>query len=220
MSTPSEAIADPPSWSLIDLFAWKLVPSRFGGGRGYIQGYKDAWVRHHRVAIRASAAKYVLPPELLAGVCWIEVGGDPDFIDAVAFAIRSFDWSGPAWLDRMTMTRRPEATSFGSVSMQLRTAAITLRLNPADMSAVQFRTLATALGRDASNIRIVARHLRQLLLRDGFARVSPRLTTDQVRIVGARYNRGITLSLDQIRRNTSYGDFLVKFWPRFANLIR
>lgn len=36
-----------------------------------------------------------MPPELIAGVGWIEVAGDPNFIDRVAFEVRSFDWSGP-----------------------------------------------------------------------------------------------------------------------------
>jgi hypothetical protein len=47
----------------------------------------------------------------------------------------------------------------------------------------------------------------------------PQLAMDEVRIVGARYNRGIGLSLDEIRKNTSYGDFIVKFWPRFTGLL-
>jgi hypothetical protein len=42
---------------------------------------------------------------------------------------------------------------------------------------------------------------------------------EQVRIVGARYNRGIGLPLDDIKKNTSYGDFIVKFWPRFTRLL-
>jgi len=46
----------------------------------------------------------------------------------------------------------------------------------------------------------VARHFRQLVDHDKLP--SP-LSMDQVRIVGARYNRGIWLSLEQIKTNTS-----------------
>lgn len=46
-----------------------------------------------------AASRYNLPAELLAGVCWIEVAGDPSFIDRVAFEVRAFDWSGPDWVD-------------------------------------------------------------------------------------------------------------------------
>jgi len=125
-----------PGWGVIDLFAWKLVPARWGGGRAYIQKFKDAWVRHNKQLIVNEAKKYQLPPELLAGVCWIEVGGDPSFIDRVAFEIRSFDCQ------------------------------------------------------------------------------------EEARIIGARYNRGVGLTLEQIRKNTSYGNFIVKFWDRFSQLIQ
>ncbi len=210
-----------PTWGLVNLFVWKLVPQRAGGGIPYIQRFKDAWVKHNKVSIKAAAARYKIPPELLAGVCWIEVAGDPNFIDRVAFEVRSFDWSGPAWVDRnLTITHNPARTSFGSVSIQLRTAAQTIGLNPSEMSTMQLRNLAICLEKDNFNIEIVARHLRQLIDHDGFQKNSPHLTMDQVRIVGARYNRGIGLSLDKIKENTSYGDFIVKFWPRFEILAR
>lgn len=212
---------DSPTWGLLDLAAWKMLPQRFGGGIAYIQRFKDAWVQHNQESIKSAAAKHKLPPELLAGVCWIEVGGDPNFIDRVAFEVRAFDWSGPDWVDRnMTMTRNPSRTSFGSVSIQLRTAAQTLGFDPARMSTSEQRDLATCLQKDVFNIDVVALHLRQLIDHDGLQPNPPQLPIDAVRIVGARYNRGIGLSLDDIRKNTSYGDFIVKFWPRFSGLLR
>lgn len=210
-----------PTWGMLDLFAWKLLPQRFGGGIGYIQKFKDAWVLRNKGFINAAATRYKMPPELVAGVCWIEVGGDPDFIDRVAFEVRSFDWSGPPWVDQnLTLTTPPAKTSFGSVSIQLRTAAQTLGLNPAGMSTQEMRELADCLQKDVFNIEVVARHLRQLIDHDGLQDSPPILTMEQVRIVGARYNRGIGLSLDEIKKNTSYGDFIVKFWPRFSSLLR
>ncbi|KAB0636382.1 ISAs1 family transposase [Burkholderia latens] len=152
-----------------------------------------------------------------AGVCWIEVGGDPEFIDRVAFEVRAFDWSGPPFVDKhLTLTRHPAMTSFGPVSMQLRTAAQTLGMDPLKVSASQFRGLSDRLQRDIFNIDLVARHLRQLAERDGFE--FP-FSVDQLRIIGARYNRGSGLSLEQIRQNTSYGDFIVKHWQRFVRLM-
>lgn len=210
-----------PTWGWVDLIAWKVVPQRLGGGRAYIQKFKDAWVHHNNLFIKTSAARYTLPPELLAGVCWIEVGGDPNFIDHAAFEIRSFDWSGSPWVDKnLTVSSNPAKTSFGSVSIQLRTAAQTLGINPSEMSTTQLRGLASCLQRDIFNIDVAARHLRQLIDHDGLQKGLPLLTMDQVRIVGARYNRGIGLSLDEIKKNTSYGDFIVKFWPRFTGLLR
>lgn len=207
-----------PQWQVVDLLIWKLVPSRFGGGKRYIQRFKDAWVKHNKTFIQASAANNNLPVELLAGVCWIEVGGDPNFIDRVAFEIRVFDWSGPDAIDNnLTITNRPERTSFGSVSIQVRTAAKTLGLDMDEMTTAQVRMLAHCLEGDIYNIEIVANHLRQLADHDNF---SPPLNTEQVRIIGARYNRGIELSLESIKRNTSYGDFIVNHWQHFGQLVR
>ncbi|RHW18316.1 hypothetical protein D1610_07570 [Sphingomonas gilva] len=216
----TEESTDFDDWTFVDLAIWKLVPQRLGGGIPYIQRYKDAWVRHHKLRITASATAQRLPPPLLAGVCWIEVGGDPTFIDTIAYAIRAFDWSGPAWTDRMTITRRPERTSFGAVSMQLRTAAQTLGMNPATTTSDQYNRLAALLAQDERNIAIVARHLRDLAERDGFDDDLPDLSQDQIRVIGARYNRGAGLSLAQIEQNTSYGDFIVRHWGRFERLVR
>lgn len=80
------------------------------------------------------------------------------------------------------------------------------------MSASQLSELASCLQKDVFNIRIVARHVRQLIDHDRLQTVPPALTMDQVRIVGARYNRGIGLSLEQIRKNTSHGNFIVNHW--------
>lgn len=209
-----------PQWGLFDLLAWKLLPEKLGGGIPYIQKFKDGWVRHNRTQINTCAVRHGMPAELLAGVCWIEVGGDPNFIDRVAFEVRSFDWSGPAWMDQyLTLTKNPSLTSFGSVSIQLRTAAETLG-DSSPMSTSRLRRLAACLEKDVFNIGIVARHLRMLIDHDGLQKDPPQLTFEQVRIIGARYNRGIGLSLEQIRKNTSYGDFIVKFWPRFKRLLQ
>jgi hypothetical protein len=210
-----------PKWGMVDLFAWKFLPERSGGGKTYIQRFKNAWIKHNKARIKMAALNYKIPSELLAGVCWIEVGGDPSFIDRVAFEIRSLDWSGPAWVDKnLTLTKEPAKTSFGSVSMQLRTAAKTFGIDPEGMSAEQLRSLASCLQRDAFNIDAAARHLRQLIDHDGFQKNLPSLSMDQVRIIGARYNRGINLSVSEIKKNTSYGDFIVKVWPRLSGLLR
>lgn len=207
-------------WGMINVFAWKFLPERAGGGRTYIQRYKNAWVKQHKSKIKLSALSYKIPSQLLAGVCWIEVGGDPNFIDRLAFEVRAVDWRGPTWLHNLTVTSEPDKTSFGSVSMQLRTAARTLGIIPESMSVEQLRSLANCLQEDSFNIDIVARHLRQLIDYEGFQKNLPSLSMDQVRIVGARYSRGIKPSIAEIKKNTSYGDFIVKVWPELAGLLR
>ena len=211
----------PARWSTSDVLMWKLVPDRWGGGKAYIQRFKDGWVAHHRSAIRVAARDQGFPAELLAGVCWIEVAGDPSGIDRLAFEVRAFDWSGPEWMDRhLTVTNTPAKTSFGAVSMQLRTAAHTLGLDPAKLTTEQLRGLSTCLENDAFNISLVARHLRQIIDHDKLQTARPALSMDAVRVAGARYNRGMGLSLESIRKNTSYGNFIVKFWPRLSGLLK
>ncbi len=209
-----------PVWGTTDLLYWKLWPKKYGGGRHYIQSFKDGWVRHNKDFILSTAAIYRLPPPLLAGVCWIEVGGDPDFIDRVAFEARALDWSGPEWIDRhLTVTSIPDKTSFGAVSMQLRTAAETMGLDIKKMSTSQMRKLANCLQTDVFNIDIVGKHLLQIVKRDGFQGALPNLSEEQIKIIGARYNRGVGLSIDKIKQDTSYGDFILKFWPRLRMLL-
>jgi hypothetical protein len=85
-----------PSWGLIDVFIWKVVSDKFGGGIGYIQKFKDAWVIHNKNAIRTAAERYSLPVELMAGVCWIEVGGDR--ISSTGSRLKSEHLTGAALL--------------------------------------------------------------------------------------------------------------------------
>lgn len=88
------------------------------------------------------------------------------------------------------------------------------------MSTGQLSQLATCLQKDVFNIDLAARHLRILIDHDGLQTKPPTLSKDAVRIAGARYNRGIGVSLERIRQNTSHGDFIVRFWPRFSGLLQ
>jgi len=38
-----------PRWGLTDLAIWQLGLQRFGGGRAYIQQFKNGWVRYNRL---------------------------------------------------------------------------------------------------------------------------------------------------------------------------
>ena len=211
----------PPKWNLNDVFMWKMVPERLGGGIPYIQRFKNSWVQFHKDQIKREAAAKGFPAELLAGVCWIEVGGDPHIIDTVAFNVRAFDYSGPDWVDRnMTITNRPYRTSFGSVSMQLATAARTLGRDATTMSYTELRNLATCLEVDTFNISLVADHLVEIIQLDNLGTSAADISMDDVRIIGARYNRGLGLSLERIRQNTSYGNLIVTRWDLLTELLR
>ncbi|RML30817.1 hypothetical protein ALQ22_100939 [Pseudomonas savastanoi pv. retacarpa] len=200
-----------PTWTLLDLVIWKAWPERLGGGTAYSRRFKDAWVVHNKSYIKAAAAKYSLPIELLAGVCWIEVGGDPNFVDRLGFEVRAFDRLGNR---PHLITSPPLKTSFGWVSIQLRTAAVTLGMNPDEMDISQLRNLANCIETDIYNIDIAAKHLRMLADYDHFSSIG----MEEVRIIGARYNWGTSRSLDELKKDLSYGNFIVNSWSHLKQL--
>jgi len=59
-------------------------------------------------------------------------------------------------------------------------------------------------------------HLRQLA---DYDKLPSRLSMNDVKIIGARYNRGTNLSLESIKKDTRYGDFIVKNWQYFNKLV-
>lgn len=210
-----------PRWTTYDLIRWKLGSLwPFGSKDSYLLDFKNDWVRHNRKFIISAARQHQFPPELLAGVCWIEVGGDPEFIDTVAYSVRSFDWMGPDWVDRMTITKHPDLTSFGAVSMQVRTAEITLGLNPESVDGTSKSLVIACLQIDVCNIKMAAMHLRMIIDHDGLQTNPPALSEEAIRIAGARYNRGFKPSLDAIKTNTSYGDTIFKRWHQLSELLK
>lgn len=187
---------------------WKLLPAWLGGDRDILRRYKDSWVRTHASTIKRMAMRDGLPPILLAGVVWIEVGGDPDFIDRVAYSIRKFDHLADPVLEPITVTKKPEMTSFGEISIQLRRAAETLGFDSNSLSSEKFEELGRCLeSNEGFNIDIVSQHLAQLKRLD-FPDTGVNEDTI-IRITGTRYNRGPNLSRAEIERNTAYGDFIL-----------
>jgi hypothetical protein len=211
-----------PRWRIFDLVAWKAIPQRWNGGDAYILRFKDTWVRHNRLQIKNAASSYNYPAALLAGVCWNEVGGDPEFIDSMAFSVRSFNWSGPDWIDKhLTITIHPAKTSFGAVSMQIKTAAKTLGVDPNSLSTHAMRRIANCLEQDVYNISIVAFHLRQLIDYDKLQTTPSELSSEAIQIAGIRYNRGTELALEKIKQeNTDYGDRILKNWAHLESLLK
>jgi hypothetical protein len=211
----SEAI---PAWSWTEFLRWKILPKWMGGDKDLLRKYKDGWVRSHREAINSLSRQYDLPPVLLAGVAWIEVGGDPTEIDELAYSIRSFDHSADPFLEPITITTRPGETSTGAVSIQLRRAAEAMNLNFDQLTASQKDELFRCLDHADNNLGIVARHLWQLKNID-FPNTR-NIGTMEISIIGARYNRGPQLSNARIRKNTSYGDFINRISTRLSLLLK
>jgi WXG100 family type VII secretion target len=194
-------------WDEGDILKWK-APTFLGGDPNSIFDFKAQWVHGYRDVIEAAAAKYNLPVKLVAGVAYVEVGGDPLWIDDVAHAVREFDHSGDPLLEPLTITKKPELTSFGNVSIQIRRAAEVLGYDPTHLTEAQEDMIVASLKDPRQNIFISAAHLAQLRDIDFAGKGAADMTADDIIITAARYNRGPDLTLDQIRENTSYGDFI------------
>lgn len=178
--------------------------SRNGTSR-FLAAYKDRWVRAHRKVIEAAAERYDLPPWVVAGVAWTEVGGDPEIQDEIA-----------------GLGLRPDRVSFGPVQMELRRAAEELGYDPVNMSAIQRRVLIWSLLDPQQNLFLVASHLDRLRDIEAPGRPAAELTDEDVRIIGARYNRGPELTLTEIlttKQRTKYGDDLLAKRERVQRLL-
>lgn len=92
-----------------------------------------------------------------------------------------------------------EATSFGSVAVQIRVAAVTLGLDPAELTTRDQLELATCLMEDDFNLQVSATYLRDLFLYDYPDSASLYMSDEQYIMTGIRYNRGVQRKL---------GDFL------------
>ncbi len=218
-------------WTSLDAIIWKIWPQALGGGSEYLWSYKDAWVLFNRDRIRQAASKYSIPATLLAGVAWAEAGGAPDIQDSITFPVRAFDWSGPDWIDRLTITKRPTLTSVGSVSIQLEVAARELKLNTENMSFADQSRLKMCLEQDAFNLDLVAKHLRGLILHDYPDADTLNPTLEQWVVMGSRYNRGTARPLKDFiasmqakvgsdnRNYSSYGRALLSNFNRVNRLM-
>ena len=181
-------------WTIGDLIEWKASKDDTT-----LFNFKKQWVKGYGDVIKAAAARYDLPEYLVAGVSYIEVGGDPLWIDDVAYNIRKVIPTG----------KKADLTSFGNISMQIRTAAETLGYDSSNLTNVQRKAIISSLKDPRQNIFIAAKHLSDLRNIDFKGVGAKQLTTDQVKVIGTRYNRGGGLSLQSIMKNMSYGEFIV-----------
>ena len=206
-------------WGITDVVKWK-TPELIGGDPKHLQKYKDQWVKDHKTTIKVVSRINGLPPELLAGVAWIEAGGDPVMIDDVAYNVRSFDHLADPYLEPLTVTKKPELTSFGDVSIQIRRAAETLGMNSSNLTSQQQDLIMDMLKNDQTNLGIVGKHLSELKNIDFSEKGITEIGDEEIRVIGARYNRGPDLSLDKIKENTSYGNLIIKIKDRVSNLLK
>lgn len=183
-----------PKWNSWDIFKWRALSEKMGGGRAYLEAYKDGWVVYNKFRIKDAAEQHRIPPVLLACVAWAEVGGKPDGIKRPAFRARTLQRTLAG--RPVKFGKPPEETSVGAVSIQLRVASKELGIPVELLSYLDRMNLITCLETDAFNLNIVARHLKNLILFDYPGIDTSNLTDEQFIVAGSRYNRGIERALD------------------------
>jgi hypothetical protein len=195
-------------WTTANLFEWQWGKEIYGSNK-YLFERKTAFVEHYSNVLHSVADKYDIPVFLIAGVSFAEYGGDPMWIDEVAYPVRSFDWSGPDWIDEnLTMTKHPGLTSFGNVSIQVRRAVETLNYDSKNLSSGQKAEVVDSLRDPIQNLYIAAKHLAELKEIDFSGKSANEMTEEDIKVVATRYNRGPDLSLEAIQENLSYGNSL------------
>jgi len=167
--------------------------------------FKDQWVSGHRDAVLDAAATFDIPPQLLAGVAYNEVGGDPPIFDDVGQFVNPF------------LGKPRDQTSFGPVSIQIRRAGQSLDYGP--LSKGQQQSLIESAKDPDINIYMAAKHLSDLRDIDFAGTTGKEMTAPQMEVTATRYNRGPDLSVRQIHSNLDYGKDFTKRWDHLNALI-
>jgi hypothetical protein len=195
-------------WTTLELLAWQTDKRFLGGTDRISDAYKDGWVSAYRDVIKKAADVYDIPPELLAGVAWIEVAGDAMWADPGMYAFREFApnalWRSvnsvyPLFVEQRY--RDASQTSFGYVSMQLGVAANMLGIEPEDLNINTEKKLAEVLSDPKMSIMFAARHLAMLKNIDFPDIPTDELTDDDVVVIANRYNMGGDVPIEAIRQH-------------------
>ncbi|MFG2759785.1 hypothetical protein [Streptomyces wuyuanensis] len=143
------------------------------GRREYVSANKEL--------IRTAAGDSGLPPEMVAGIAWQEVEGDPGWLDEAAYEGRKI----------LPGSEDPDRTSMGPMAIQVRRAAEVLGYDPHNLTDMQRDQVVSAIKDPAKNIFIASEYLAQLKAESGFADVPPdQMTRAQMQELAARYNGG------------------------------
>ena len=182
--------------------------------------YCKEWIQTYSEIIKKATELCDIPPELIASVAWIEVGGDPLLIDDVAYLTRDF------LIDRFftpidepkNKTSTANLTSFGDLSMQVRRVAEVFRTNIDSLTSDEQWQLIKISKNTQVQIFLVAQHLSDLKNIDFPGKTSDELTTEDIRVIGCRYNIGPNHKYD-IALTNQYGERIENALDLVADLL-
>ena len=187
----------------------KIVKSHQTKSAEYIHQYKAYFVHGLRDPIKIAAGRFDLPPVLLAGTVYNEVGGS-DYIKPAVFQARK-------WIPH---TGSADETSLGPTSIQVRNAVATLGYNPTTVDPkVKADIVDTLIHDNAFAIFTTAKLLGDLRTRYFPSKGADDLSTEELEVVAARYNRGTRQSPEEILQTLSYGLAIIKRKDQLLKLL-
>ncbi|MFF8275360.1 hypothetical protein ACF05T_04455 [Streptomyces lateritius] len=138
-----------------------------------------------------------MPADVVAGIAWQEIGGQPGILDDFTDTIREqadAPWGlSPVSPENLPwrLGGTPDETSFGPIAIQVRRGAEVLGYDPQNMTEQQRAVVEESLQDPGQNIFIAAEYLAQLKAESEFADVPPeKMTPEQRQELAARYNGG------------------------------
>jgi len=201
-----------PKWTTWQMISGRATPNwkwlHTHGGMQQIWAYKRAWVSYNKLRILYSANLQQIPPDLLGCVAYNEAGGKAPYIKHhFALPLRQY----------VPGTGDPMATSEGAIKIQLRNALSAMGYKGAPLTREQQGELTDCLETDVFNIDVVAKFLRQTILRDYPTANTRRLTDEQFMVAGIRYNRGTARSIKDLKDSmASPKDTLKREWSSYG----
>lgn len=197
---------DSVRWNLSDAVYWKIQ-----GGDQFLHSSKLQFISQYKEVIKDAAQKYDLPEILVAGVTYCEYGGDPMIFDDGGYLARTINENILKLEDDgSALTRNPDLTSFGNVSIQVRRAWESLGYRESEVSDELKQDIIGSLKDPVQNIYISAKHISDLRDIEYPNLTAEEFTEEEIVIVGTRYNRGPDMSLDKLKEDTDYGARIIR----------
>lgn len=142
---------------------------------------RRAYIAGNKALINDAARNSGLPPEMVAGIAWMEVEGDPSWIDEAAYGVRR----------HVPGTGEADQTSMGPIAIQIRRSAEVLGYDPENLTDAQREEVVGATKDPGQNIYLASEYLAQVKAESEFADVPPeQMTREQMQQLAARYNGG------------------------------
>ncbi|MEV0887618.1 hypothetical protein ACIOHB_35850 [Streptomyces microflavus] len=114
------------------------------------------WIRANSAHIKDAAAYTGLPADMIAGIAWREVQGDPKWVDDVSDNFRQNQhevWPEFQWVaDKVGLTGEADQTSMGPIAIQIRRSAEVLGYDPENMTQAQRDEVERATQDPATNV--------------------------------------------------------------------